>query len=374
MADACAVGNPKVHIVVSALFKEQVGGITSTAGIILHHRLGSRITVEELTIEPYVTAIEFSVCVEREMSNHVVGLQSVLTKGLGITDSETSILRLVIQILRLVARLIYHEHSIIHGLIVANRLHTHVDIMGIDCLKAAELVARSKDKITIMLIGHMIHANHCGACDCHGIILAGILADDTDKLAVRILYLVRLVANVKRHLLEAVVVFYISSRGHLGIDAYFPFAHRETGLEKDIAGIVLLIHAEQIVTADQKLHIGIGQHELVIIVVDIGCLAWGIVIDVGIIKAAHILALDQLRRLPIGIAVSDAVAQIVNVIIDIVEVNYQEIITVHHEHRRDVHVACQAHLEGTHVVVKDVGTCIHLALSHHGKHHQACAD
>ena len=166
--------------------------------------------------------------------------------------------------------------------------------MGIDRLKAAELVARCKDKITIMLIGRMVHADHCGATDRHGIILTGILADDTDKLAVRILYLIRLVTDVKGHLLEAVVVLYISSRGHLGIDAYVPFTYRETGLEQDIVGIVLLIHAEQIVTADQKLHVGVGQHELVIIVVDIGCLARGIVIDVGIVEAAHILALDQL--------------------------------------------------------------------------------
>ena len=145
------------------------------------------------------------------MSDHVVGLDSALAKGLGIADGKTSKLRLVIQVLHLVARLIYHEHGIIHGLKVADRLNPHIDIMGIDRLKAAKLVACGEDEVSIVLIGHMVHTDHRWAADRHGIILAGVLADDTGELAIRILYLVRFVAYVERHLLEAVVILYISS-------------------------------------------------------------------------------------------------------------------------------------------------------------------
>ena len=95
---------------------------------------------------------------------------------------------------------------------------------------------------------------------------------------------------------------------------------------------------------------------------DISRLARGIVQNVTIVEAAHILALDQLRWLPVGIAVSDAVAQIVNIIIQIVKVHDQPVVAIHHEHRRDIHIALEAHFERPNIGIKDVDTGIHLVL------------
>ena len=129
------------------------------------------------------------------------------------------------------------------------------------------------------------------------------------------------------------------------INTYLALTNREARLEQNIIHVVLLINGEQIITAHQQFHVGIGEHELVIIVVDISRHAMLIVFDVGIIETTHIFALDQLRRLPIGIAVSHAITQVMNIIVNVVKVDDQTVVTVHQQHRRDVHIACQAHLE-----------------------------
>ena len=77
----------------------------------------------------------------------------------------------------------------------------------------------------------------------------------------------------------------------------------------------------------------------------IGRLALGIVIDVGIVKTRNILALDQLRRLPVGITMGHTVAQVVHIIIQIIKIDKQSLVPSHHEDWRDVHVVGKTHLE-----------------------------
>ena len=93
-----------------------------------------------------------------------------------------------------------------------------------------------------------------------------------------------------------------------------------------------------------------------------GALALGIIIDVGIVKARHIITLGQLGGLPVGIAMRHTVAQVMHIIVQVIKVDQQVVITVHHEHRGEVHIAGKAHLEGAHVAVKDMRPGVHLVL------------
>ena len=145
------------------------------------------------------------------MGNHVIGAKGILAVGLGIADGETSKLRLVIEVLHLVARLIHHEDGMIHGLVVADGLHAHVDVMGADGLETAKLIAGRKNQVTVVLIGHMVHPHHRGTVDHHGIVVAGILRDDADQLAIGVLDLAGLVTDIEGYLLETVVVFDIGT-------------------------------------------------------------------------------------------------------------------------------------------------------------------
>ena len=353
------------------MLEQQVGGVAAAAGVIVHHRLAGGIAFQEFAIEPHVAAIKLTQGVEGEVRDHVVGLQGIFAKGLGIADGETAVLRLVIEVLQLVTGFVNHEYGMVHGLVVTDRLHAHVDVVGVDGLETAKLVASRKNQVPVVLIGHMVHSNHRGAVDHHSIVVTGILRDNAGEFAIGVLDLVRLVTDVKGHLLETVVVLDIGAGSDLRKDAHLALTHRESRLEQDLAGVILLIDTEQIVAAHQKLHVAIRQRELVVVIVDVSGLTRCIVVDIGIIEAAHILALDQLRRLPVGIAMGDAVTQIVHVIVQIVEVDQQTVVAVHHQHRRDVHIAGQTHLERAHIVVKNVDTRVHLALSHSCHGHQA---
>ena len=178
------------------------------------------------------------------MRNHVVGLQGIFAKGLGIADGESAVLRLVIEVLQFVTGFVNHEYGMVHGFVVTYRLHAHVDVVGVDGLETSELVASRENQVPVVLIGHMVHSNHRGAVDHHGIVFTGILRDNAGELAIGVLDLVRLVTDVKGHLLETVVVLDIGAGSDLREDAHLAFTYRETCLEQDLAGVILLIDTE----------------------------------------------------------------------------------------------------------------------------------
>ena len=66
----------------------------------------------------------------------------------------------------------------------------------------------------------------------------------------------------------------------------------------------------------------------------------------------------------------DTVTQVVDIIVDVVKIDDEAVIAVHHQHRRDIHVARQTDLERPHVIIKNMDACIHIILGH-GGHHQA---
>ena len=227
------------------------------------------------------------------MGDHVIGLEFILIIGLGIADGETAELCLVIEILHFVTRLIDGENGMVHRVIITDALHSHVDIMGRHRLKAAELVARRENEVAVMVVGDMIHRCHHRARNRHGIVLTSVLGNDTDEFAVRVLDLIGLEAHIETYLLKTVVELHIGAGRDCRKDSHCPLTYREACLEEDCRRVILLINAEQVITADQQLHVTVGQRELIIIVVDIGRLALLIIINVGIVEATDILALHQ---------------------------------------------------------------------------------
>ena len=324
--------------------------------------------MQEFAIKQNITAIEFTSRIKCEMSDHVVGLKRILIECLGIANRKTAKLCFVIKVLDLVTRLINQQGGVIHRLIVTDGLDAHIEIMGADRLKTAKLIASRKNQVTIVLIGHMVHSHHQRSLDHYLIVISGILCYHTGQLAIGVPDLIGFIADIERNLLETVIIFHIGARGHLRIDTHLALADRETGLEQDFIRVILFIDREQIVAANKQFHIRIGQDKLIIVIMDKRCLALLIVIDIGIVKTAHIFALDQLRRLPIGIAMSDTVPEVMHVIIKIIKFNEQLVITAHHIHRRDVHIARQAHFEGTNIVIKDMWTSIHTPTLCHCAH------
>jgi hypothetical protein len=59
------------------------------------------------------------------------------------------------------------------------------------------------------------------------------------------------------------------------------------------------------------------------------------------------------------------------IIIDVIKVDDKVVITIHHQHRWNVHIAGQAHLERVDVVVKDVRSGVHPGLSQCRHCHEA---
>ena len=304
------------------------------------------------------------------MGHHVIGLDSALAAGLGVADGEASVLCLVKEVLKIVAGLIGEQRGMIDGIEIAYGLDTHIHMVGEDCLETAELVAGREDEVTVVVIGDMVGPGHHRMGNRHGVVLARVLADNADELVVWVTNLIRLVFHIEAHLLIAVVILDIGARRHLGKDAHHALANRKTCLEQDIIGVVLLIYREQIVATNQELHVFIGQRELVVVIVDKGRPAGRIVINIDIIEATHIFTLEQLRRLPIGVAVGNTVAQIMDAVVQIIEVDHEVVIAAHHEYRRDVHIVGKAHLERPHVAVKDVDAGIHCVLGQRCESHE----
>ena len=100
-----------------------------------------------------------------------------------------------------------------------------VDVVGVDGLETAKLVASRKNQVPVVLIGHMVHSNHRGAVDHHGIVVTGILRDYAGELAIGVLDLVRLISYVKGHLLETVIVLDIGAGSDLREDAHLALTH-----------------------------------------------------------------------------------------------------------------------------------------------------
>ena len=109
------------------------------------------------------------------MGNHVIGFQGVFVKRLGVADGETAKLRFVIEVLHLVTRLIDHERRMVDGIEVPDGAYSHVDAMGRHRLKAAELITSREDKITVVVISHMVNTHHQRTDNSHRIIITRIL-------------------------------------------------------------------------------------------------------------------------------------------------------------------------------------------------------
>ena len=124
--------------------------------------------------------------------------------------------------------------------------------------------------------------------------------------------------------------------------------------ETRVVGVVLTVYLEQIVATLGDNEIIVGNAKVVVEIMHKRCLAGFVVLDVGLVEAVDIFALHQLRGLPVGIAVRNAVSQVLYFEVEIVEVYVEHIVTPQHIDGREIHVAHWRYLERLHIRVEDV--------------------
>ena len=81
--------------------------------------------------------------------------------------------------------------------------------------------------------------------------------------------------------------------------------------------------------------------------------------DVGLIETAHKFAVNQSRRLPVGIAVRDAVAQIVRIVVNQVEVHIQLLIAAQSDDGHSVGFIDGRNFQRMNVLVEDAYIGVH---------------
>ena len=223
--------------------------------------------------------------------------------------------------------------------------------MKVHRLNAAVLVASLKDETCLVVVGHMVVRHHHGGGEHGHVVAARVLGDDCGEFAVGVGNHARAVEHVHGELLVRVVVVHVGARGHLAAHVHRVLAHHEACREQHGVGVVLLIDAKHIVATFCQLEILVGNREIVVEIVCKRGFALLVVVDVGLVKSLHILALDQHRGAPQGVAMRHAVAQVVHVVVQQVEIHVDAVVAIHHYHRWRIHVAHGRHLEAVHAAV-----------------------
>ena len=263
-----------------------------------------------------------------EMRHDVVGLIVAAGGSFGISDGETPELRLVVEILRLRARLVHIHRGVVVGLKEIDFPHIHIKRIHIHGFHASVFVAGIENECGVVVIHHVVACHHHRAGNGHGIVGARILAHHSGEFFVGIADGALLMHQLNAHLLMRIVVVHIGACGDAHRHIHHLLAHAEAGLKQHRFGVVLLVNAQQIVARFQNLHLLVRKGEIVVKIVCHSAFALDEIGDVGLIKPAHIFVLQQLRRLPIGITVSDAIAQIVGIVGEHIEVHIQLFVAV----------------------------------------------
>ena len=170
-----------------------------------------------------------------------------------------------------------------------------------------------------------------------------VLGDAQFQVVIHILHTVVSRVHLYRELLVAVVVVDIGARCHLYGHFHLIFTHHESGLQHHIIGVFLAIHAHQIVARNERLHLLIGEGELIVHELRQSSARELIVFDVGIIESIDKLRIDQPRRLPVGIAVHESVAQIGAVVLQLIEGDSDVVVVAAGDNRRKHIVAIEPH-------------------------------
>ena len=233
--------------------------------------------------------------------------------------------------------------------------HSHIHGVHVHHLDAAIFVASREHQVAVVLKSHLVIGNHHRLGDHHLIVGARVLSHNHAQLVVRVGdALATLGGNHQVHLLVMGVVVDVGVGSHLGIDSHCVLTHRESRLEQHIVGVVLTVYLEQIVAALGDNEIIVGNAEVVVEIMHKRRLAGLVVLDVGLVESVNIFALHQLRGLPVGIAVRNAVSQVLYFEVKIIEVYVEHIVAPHHIDGREIHVAHWRYLERLHIRVEDV--------------------
>ena len=226
---------------------------------------------------------------------------------------------------------------------IFHSLHTHSEIVGSHGFDAAVFVSGSEHELLHVVEYSHIPIHHHRGRKSHFGIGALVLGDAQLQVAIHVVHAVVAGINLYRELLVAVVVVDIGARRYLNGHLHLIFTHHESGLQHHIIGVFLAIHAHQIVARNERLHLLIGEGELIVHELRQSSARELIVFDVGIIESIDKLRIDQPRRAPVGIAVHESVAQIGAVVLQLIEGDSDVVVVAAGDNRRKHIVAIEPH-------------------------------
>ena len=320
--------------------------VHSALGVIVHARPFVEAAVGQVAVDIYVHVGDRK-HLQFEMNHGIVGLH-VRIGSVVFAHKEAPVLGLVVAVGDAVARSGHVQHVVIVGVDVFHVGHPHARICELHRLHAAVFVAGGENQLRIMLEDGAVARHPQRMGDHDRIVGASVLADHHAQVVVDVADGVAVGINREIHLLVGAVEVDVGLGAHLAADVDHPFADHEAHLQESIVGVILRIDFQQVVAGDGETEVAVGQRDGIMDVVGGSGVGEFVVLHVGEVEPVEHFAVDQRRGRPVGVAMIDAVTQVVALLGEDVEADLETVGRIERDDGRSQPVAFYRYCQGLH--------------------------